>query len=63
MIRRGAHKFTLRIDDMPELYDLHRDPDEMHNLALDPPHRKVVDDLQAELFAWYGPARRPPTQQ
>ena len=59
MIRRGAHKYTFRLDDMPELYDLDRDRDEMHNLALDATHQKLVDQLKTELFAWYTPPERP----
>jgi N-sulfoglucosamine sulfohydrolase len=32
-----------------ELYDLERDPDEIHNLASDMAHRKVLNDLQGKL--------------
>jgi len=32
-----------------ELYDLKADPDEIHNLAADPCHAKVLDELKAKL--------------
>jgi N-sulfoglucosamine sulfohydrolase len=32
-----------------ELYDLEQDPDELHNLADDPEHRQVFDELQRRL--------------
>lgn len=35
-----------------ELYDLQADPHEVHNLAGDPQHAKVLAELQAKLKAW-----------
>lgn len=55
MIRRGDFKYTLRLNDTPELYDLRSDPDEMNNLALQPAGRPRVEALKDELFAWYRP--------
>ena len=34
MLRRRQFKYTFRVNDMPELYDLQRDREEMDNLAL-----------------------------
>jgi choline-sulfatase len=55
MIRRGDYKYTFRVNDMAELYDLRSDPDEMNNLALKPEDRARVEALKNELFAWYRP--------
>jgi choline-sulfatase len=55
MIRDGSYKFTFWTHDMPELYDLQADPQEMNNLALAPEHAKTVTHLQEKLFAWYRP--------
>jgi len=55
MIRRGDYKYTFQVNDMPELYDLKSDPDEMDNLALAPQSRPRVEALKNELFAWYRP--------
>ncbi len=35
-----------------ELYDLKNDPDELDNLAADPAHAKIVQQLQQKLGAW-----------
>jgi len=36
-----------------ELYDLIRDPDETHNLADDPKHELIVQDLAEQLFVFF----------
>ncbi len=55
MIRDGNYKYTFWTHDMPELYDLASDPQEMTNLALNPSHKETVERLKANLFAWYTP--------
>ena len=55
MIRRGDWKYTFRVNDLAELYDLKRDPDEMENLAGVAEQRARVDALREALFAWYRP--------
>ena len=55
MLRRNDFKYTLRVNDMSELYDMKRDPDEMANLALKPEYRGRVEQMKQELFAWYTP--------
>ena len=55
MIRRGDLKYTYRTNDLAELYDLAKDPDEMQNLAADPGHRSTAEELKNQLFAWYRP--------
>jgi arylsulfatase A-like enzyme len=37
------------IHDVEELYDLKNDPQEMHNLALDPKHADVLNDMKVRL--------------
>jgi choline-sulfatase len=55
MIRRGEWKFTLRVNDLAELYDLKRDSNEMENLAAAAEQQARGDALREELFAWYRP--------
>jgi choline-sulfatase len=55
MIRHGDYKYTFRVNDTAELYDLRSDRDEMDNLALKPEGRARVEALKNELFAWYRP--------
>jgi choline-sulfatase len=55
MIRDGDWKYTYWVDDMPELYDLSSDPQELNNLALLPSHAAKVKDLKQKLFEWHTP--------
>ena len=55
MIRRGDYKFCHYVNDISELYDLKKDPDEMRNLALLPEYRTKVEEMRGQLFAWYAP--------
>ena len=55
MIRDGNLKYTLWTHDRPELYDLSKDPEELHNLASDPLHSRNVQRLREELFVWHRP--------
>jgi len=55
MLRRNDFKYTFRVNDMPELYDMKRDPDEMTNLALKPEFRERLEQMKNELFEWYTP--------
>jgi choline-sulfatase len=56
MLRDGDFKYTFWVNDMPELYDMRRDPKEMRNLAILPEHKGRVEDMRSELFAWHRPA-------
>jgi hypothetical protein len=42
---------TLIPDEIEELYDLENDPDEMHNLALDPDCDSLLADYRASMTA------------
>ena len=55
MIRSGDYKYTFWTHDMPELYNLRTDPQEMKNVALSPDHSETVAQLKEKLFAWYKP--------
>jgi choline-sulfatase len=55
MLRRGDYKYTFWANDMPELYNLRDDPDEMQNIALEPHYKSKLEELKAQLFAWYKP--------
>lgn len=47
-----AALFAAPIKPIEELYDLAVDPDELHNLALDPAHAATLHDLRTRLDAW-----------
>jgi choline-sulfatase len=51
MIRRGQYKFCFCEQDPPQLFDLQTDPLEMRNLATDPAHAGVVEDLIRAVYA------------
>ncbi|MDE3195698.1 MAG: sulfatase-like hydrolase/transferase [Acidobacteriota bacterium] len=55
MMRGGDYKYTFWTHDMPELYDLRRDPGEMSNLAIRPEYKGRVDEMKAKLFEWHRP--------
>jgi choline-sulfatase len=55
MIRRGSYKYSYYPNDMPELYNLELDPQEMTNLALLPAYRDKSEEMRQELFAWHVP--------
>ena len=47
-------QFQIWQDDKPaeELYDIEKDPEEVHNLVDDPAFSDVVDELRQKLFGW-----------
>lgn len=47
-----CHGWRERRPDMEQLYDLAFDPDEAYNLAGDPTHKPVLDDMRARLERW-----------
>jgi choline-sulfatase len=57
MMRRGDDKYSYYVHDMPELYNLRRDPKEMNNLAIQPEFKGKVDEIKAQLFAWHDPSK------
>jgi arylsulfatase A-like enzyme len=49
---RGPERAFFGAKPVEELYDTWADPHEVHNLALDPDHRDVLERLRAELRRW-----------
>ncbi|MDQ1473700.1 MAG: hypothetical protein QOJ99_5180 [Bryobacterales bacterium] len=43
-------KYVFNGFDIDELYDLERDPEEMHNAAYDPDYTRYADDMRARLY-------------
>ncbi len=56
MIRDGQWKYTYWLHDIPELYDLKSDPEELHNLAAETAFTSKANELHAKLLAWHQPA-------
>ena len=52
MIREGEWKLTEWLHDIPELYNLQDDPQELHNLAAEPTFAVHVQRLTKQLHAW-----------
>ena len=55
MIRQGRYKYIYSRPDPPQLYDLERDPAEMHNLAAAPEYRRIERDMQGKVFEHQDP--------
>ncbi len=55
MIREGQWKYTYWLHDIPELYNLKLDPEELHNLAAEPEHSAKAGELRARLLTWNQP--------
>jgi choline-sulfatase len=53
MIRTQRAKLIYRPDDQSELYDLAKDPRELHNVYGHATHRRVEDELFQRLMDWY----------
>lgn len=56
MIRHGDYKYCYYANDMPELYNLRIDPEEMKNLALLPAYKSKVEEMRNRLFEWHRPS-------
>jgi len=53
MLRTSKHKLIRRTAGVCELYDLERDPQELHNVYGDPAYAAVQADLECRLLDWY----------
>ncbi|HVW71196.1 MAG TPA: sulfatase-like hydrolase/transferase, partial [Steroidobacteraceae bacterium] len=48
MLRKGRYKLTYVDHDPPQVFDMEADPDELTDLARDPAHRVLTEELLAE---------------
>jgi choline-sulfatase len=57
MIRNGKWKYVyfVHYPDRPELFDLEKDPEELHDLGTDPKHEKTRKECHAKLRAMLNP--------
>ena len=53
MLRKGNYKYVrpLNANDLEELYDLRKDPDELTNIAAKPEHQNRLKSLRAAAIA------------
>lgn len=49
MLRKGRWKYHHYVRFQPELFDLHTDPEELHDLAGDPAHAEVLRSMESAL--------------
>jgi choline-sulfatase len=49
MLRSGPYKYVHYVGEPPQLFDLAADPNELHDLAPDPTHRRLLQQLEAQL--------------
>lgn len=53
MCRTRDYKYVRRLYESDELYDLHNDPMELHNLIDHPDYGDILNDLRLQMLDWY----------
>lgn len=53
MIRMGNLKYTMRLYEKDELYDLDKDPMELHNIIEDSCYQDQLQEMRLRLLKWY----------
>ena len=53
MIRMNSLKYTMRYYEKDELYDLEKDPAEMHNEIENPVYAEQIAKMKMQLLQWY----------
>lgn len=53
LVRKGNYKLTIRLYEENELYDISKDPLEIHNLINDESMKPIIDDLTKEIAYFY----------
>ncbi len=55
----GRYKLVINLLSSDELYDLHRDPEEMHNVVESPEYSAIRDQLHDHILTWMNDTRDP----
>lgn len=53
MIRMGNYKYTMRLYESDEFYDLEQDPMELHNAIEAPQYKEQIQTMKCRLLQWY----------
>jgi arylsulfatase A-like enzyme len=53
MLRTKDYKYVQRLYETDELYDLKKDPEELHNIINDPSMKDVLYELKDRLLKFY----------
>ncbi|MBW2061265.1 MAG: DUF4976 domain-containing protein [Deltaproteobacteria bacterium] len=53
MCRTRTHKYVRRLYEKDELYDLERDPQELHNVIADKAYSQDLSQLKERMLSWY----------
>lgn len=53
MIRMGKYKYTMRLYEKDEFYDLEKDPMELYNAIDDPAYQDTIQNMKQQLLTWY----------
>ena len=53
MIRMGDYKYTMRLYEKDEFYDLKKDPMELHNMIDEKCYQDQIQKMKLQLLTWY----------
>ncbi|UUZ80273.1 DUF4976 domain-containing protein [Paenibacillus sp. P26] len=53
MMRTLEYKLIRRTDDVSELYDLKKDPQELHNVYDHPDYAEIRQTMEQRMLGWY----------
>ncbi len=55
MLRKGRYKYNYSLGDVPELYDIDKDPEEFRNLADEPKYEEICREMEGQLLEEWDP--------
>lgn len=55
MVRDQQYKYVYYVNESPQLFDLHADPDELNDLSISPEHQSVLTAMEQKLLAILDP--------